>query len=168
MRENLGLILLSLVLVVVLGAASFHKDALRSRINEALAKGQDFSFETDVAGHLGIEKSLAAKVLKVPAGEASDGRSHDFNLVLHEGRPFRVILWTTRRTKKSETSEAFAAETDGRLRRAIMERSVYDAAGRLKPGTIADLKIHSEPVQKAYQQELDFWLEGKGRKAARP
>jgi len=78
--------------------------------------------------------------------------------VLHEGRPFRIVLWTSRAGKTGETSEAFAAEPNGRIRRAIMERSSYDAAGRLRPGTIADLKIHSSAVTAAYQRELDFWL----------
>jgi hypothetical protein len=162
-RQNLGLIVLSLLLMAFLGGAIVHKDALRAKIDEAQAQGQDFSFETDVAGHLGFDKSLAAKVLRVPAEKAPDGRSHDFNLVLREGRPFRIVLWTSRRSSRGETSEAFAAETDGRIRRAIVESSAYNALGSLVPGTVADLKIHSSAVTTAYQRELDFWLNGNGK-----
>ncbi len=153
-----------LLLAAPARAVSVDRGALKAEIDKALALGRDFSFETNVAGHLGFDKSLAAKELVAPAQKAEDGMTHSFFVVLRDGKPFRVVFWAKRKVDDNEVSHAFAAQTDGRLRRAVTQDDCFDETGRFVKGTIADLKIHSDKVADAYQHELDFWLRGMYRR----
>lgn len=146
------------------------REALASGLLEGYGDGTEWMEE-----HLGFDRSLSARRLKVKKLETEDGISRVFEVPVDAKTAApRVNVVVMRAIERSTTTKEvtdwfFVVTPRGALTKAVTMTGKIDDTGKSVRGSalgnISHMPAGALETRRLLRRELDFWLKGIGRKS---
>jgi hypothetical protein len=114
-----------------------------------------------------LPPGLPGKGLEVDAAATTDGATHDFTVFFEKDTASHVIFTSIRDEKRSSEYLNLYCDATGRPNKCVRMKGARDESGSPIEGSLASEDVGAKDRKAALQHELDFWLKGKYRKAAK-